>query len=296
MSDVKWIKITTEIFDDEKILLIESLPEADSIIVLWFKLLCLAGKNNNSGVFIMNDKIAYTDEMLATVFRRPVNTVRMALNAFERYGMIEIIDGVITIPNWGKHQNFDKIEQKTNYMREYMREYREKQKALIGCKANSKANSKANVSEAEEEIDIDIDIDNKSSKDDMSLSDERNTDDDPVVDEKASMNHKSDIDAVVKAWNDTPFRPIVRMKPDTKRYKMLVARIKEYGLDSVLKAISNAGESEFLRSEKAVSWFDFEWMVRPNNFEKVLEGRYNTGTNQSVSIKKDDPYADYQDV
>ena len=38
-SDVKWIKITTDIFDDEKILLIESLPEADSIIVIWFKLL-----------------------------------------------------------------------------------------------------------------------------------------------------------------------------------------------------------------------------------------------------------------
>ena len=49
MADVKWIKIATDIFDDEKILLIESLPEADSIIVIWFKLLCLAGKQNNSG-------------------------------------------------------------------------------------------------------------------------------------------------------------------------------------------------------------------------------------------------------
>lgn len=33
MSNVKWIKITVNIFDDEKILLIESLPDADSIIV-----------------------------------------------------------------------------------------------------------------------------------------------------------------------------------------------------------------------------------------------------------------------
>ena len=63
MADVKWIKIVTDIFDDEKILLIESLPEADSIIVIWFKLLCLSGKNNNRGVFIMNDIIPYTDEM-----------------------------------------------------------------------------------------------------------------------------------------------------------------------------------------------------------------------------------------
>ena len=68
MSDVKWIKITTDIFDDEKILLIESLPDAYAIIVCWFKLLCLAGKQNNSGVFMMG-QIAYTEKMLATIFR-----------------------------------------------------------------------------------------------------------------------------------------------------------------------------------------------------------------------------------
>ena len=135
MADVKWIKIVTDIFDDEKMLLIESLPSADSIIVIWFKLLCLAGKNNNNGVFIMSDKIAYTDEMLATIFRRDVNTVRLALKTFEAYGMIEIVDGVITIPNWGKHQTLDKIEKKTAYMKEYMRDYREKQKEKIESKS-----------------------------------------------------------------------------------------------------------------------------------------------------------------
>ena len=102
MADIKWIKITTDIFDDEKILLIESLPEADSIIVIWFKLLCLAGKMNNSGVFLLSDKIAYTDKMLATIFRRKESTVQLALKTFEQFGMIEILDGVITIPNWGE--------------------------------------------------------------------------------------------------------------------------------------------------------------------------------------------------
>ena len=155
MAEVKWIKIVTDIFDDEKILLIESMPDADSIIVIWFKLLCLAGKNNNSGVFTLNDKIPYTDEMFATIFRRPLNTVRMALKVFEQYGMVEIINNVVTIPNWSKHQNFDKLEKKTEYMKNYMREYREKQKQLASgecktnSKTNSKANSKANVSEAD---------------------------------------------------------------------------------------------------------------------------------------------------
>ena len=115
MAQVKWIKICTDIFDDEKILLIESMPDADSIIVIWFKLLCLSGKQNNKGVFMMNDKIAYTEEMLAAIFRRPLNTVRLALKTFESYGMIEIIDNVITIPNWEKHQNLDSLEKKREY-------------------------------------------------------------------------------------------------------------------------------------------------------------------------------------
>lgn len=155
MADVKWIKITTDIFDDEKILLIESLPDAYAIIVVWFKLLCLAGKQNNSGVFMMNNQIAYTDKMLATIFRMKETTVQLALQTFEQFGMVEIIDGVITIPNWGKHQNMDQLESKKAYMRTYMQEYRAKQKQLT-CKANGKAN----VSRADKEEDKEEDKDN----------------------------------------------------------------------------------------------------------------------------------------
>lgn len=150
MAEIKWIKIVTDIFDDEKMLLIETLPEADSIIVIWFKLLCLAGKQNNSGVFTLNGKIPYTDKMLATIFRRKETIVDLALQTFEQFGMIEIINNTITIPNWSKHQNFDKIESKNAYMKQYMKQYREKQKLLAEgkqeCKVNSKSNSKSNVS------------------------------------------------------------------------------------------------------------------------------------------------------
>lgn len=149
LVDIKWIKIVTDIFDDEKILLIETLPEADSIIVIWFKLLCLAGKQNNSGVFVMNNRMPYNKTMFATIFRRKETIVELALKTFEQFGMIEIIGDTVTIPNWGKHQNFDKIEQKNGYMRDYMKGYRVKQKLLVESKANGKTNSKANVSEVE---------------------------------------------------------------------------------------------------------------------------------------------------
>jgi len=70
MNGVQWIKITTDIFDDEKIQLIESMPEGDTLIVIWFKILVLAGKQNNSGILSLGNKVYYTEEMLSTVFRR----------------------------------------------------------------------------------------------------------------------------------------------------------------------------------------------------------------------------------
>lgn len=159
MAEVKWIKIVTDIFDDEKIKLIEDLPDGDSIIVCWFKLLCLAGKQNNSGVLMLNERIAYTDEMLATVFRRPLQTVRLALETFEQFGMIEIINGAITIPNWGKHQNLEGLELVREQTRKRVQKYREQQKLLSDCSVT--CNATVTQSNA---TDIDIDKNKKKNK------------------------------------------------------------------------------------------------------------------------------------
>ena len=130
MSEIKWIKITTDIFDDEKICLIDALPDHDAILVIWFKILALAGKHNRNGLLMMSDKVHYTDEMLATIFRRPLNTIRMALGVFEQFGMVEIIDGIIALPNWEKHQNIDGMEKIKKQTRNRVAKYRKKQKSL----------------------------------------------------------------------------------------------------------------------------------------------------------------------
>jgi predicted phage replisome organizer len=131
LAEVKWIKLQTDIFDDEKILLIESLPDAYAIITVWFKLLCMAGKQNNDGVFMMSNRLAYTEKMLATIFRMNEATVTLALKTFEQFGMIEIVEGVITIPNWGKHQSLDSYEKKKQRDRLYQSERRAAQKEKI---------------------------------------------------------------------------------------------------------------------------------------------------------------------
>lgn len=259
MAEIKWIKIVTDIFDDEKILLIESLPSADSIIVIWFKLLCLAGKNNNDGVFMLNDKIAYTDEMLATIFRRDVNTVRLALSTFEQYGMVEIINNVITIPNWDKHQTLDAYEKKKERDRVYQQKRREKQKLLVQGKESSDnqttPSSDVAVSDKEEDKERDIDIE----EDIYSIS-------------KDILVPKNLV-PIVEKWNSLNLSKINSIKGN--RLKLLNARIKEYGKDEVLNAIEMISKSSFLKGQNNRNWtITFDWLVKPNNFPKVLEGNY----------------------
>ena len=110
MADIKWIKITTNMFDDEKIKLIEAMPDADSILVIWIKMLTLAGRCNDNGSVTLSEDMPYSDEMLSTVFHRPLNTIRLALSIFEKYKMITISQKEIEILNWSKHQNIEGME------------------------------------------------------------------------------------------------------------------------------------------------------------------------------------------
>ena len=156
MAEVKWIKITTDIFSDEKILLIEQMPEADTMLVIWFKLLCLAGRDNNNGIFLLNNRVPYTEEMLATIFRRPINTVRLSLATFEAFGMIEIDDDIIMLPNWEKHQNAESLEKIREQTRKRVAKHREKQKLLAGSVSVTLRNATEEDKEEEKEIDKNI--------------------------------------------------------------------------------------------------------------------------------------------
>ena len=154
MAEIKWIKITTDIFDDEKIRLIDSLPEHDAILVIWFKILTLAGRQGGNGLLMMNNRVHYTEEMLATLFNRPLNTIRLALQTFEQFGMIEITDGVISLPNWEKHQNVSGMEKIKEQTRQRVARHRENQKKLASGNVTSNVTvTQSNATEEEREED-----------------------------------------------------------------------------------------------------------------------------------------------
>ncbi|MBT2722282.1 phage replisome organizer N-terminal domain-containing protein [Bacillus sp. ISL-46] len=162
MAEVKWIKLSVNMFEDEKIRLIEALPEADTILVIWVKLLAQAGKTNATGYIYLNENIPYTDEMLATIFNRPIPTVRLALKAFEQFGMIEISDDhFISITNWEKHQNIDGLEKIREQERIRKQRQREKKKNLESRDSHGTVtigHATEEEREVEEDKDRDIDI------------------------------------------------------------------------------------------------------------------------------------------
>lgn len=287
MADVKWIKITTDIFDDEKIILIESLPDAYAIITVWFKLLCLAGKQNNSGVFLLG-RMPYTDKMLATIFRMKEATVTMALQTFESFGMIQIIDGVITIPNWGKHQNLDQLESKKEYMRGYMREYRAKQKALTSGKTPSKTNGKTKVSQADKEgdkdIDTDIELENKK---------ERVPDAPTPAPPQAASSPSIDYEQFKNLYNGICTNlPQVKMLSE-KRKKAIRDFQKQLTVDDFKAVCKKANKSDFMTGKNDRGWkADFDFLLRVDKAINILEGKYDNEESgkESGSFDTDDFY------
>ena len=129
-NEVKWIKITTDIFDDEKFDAIETLSDKHMIQLAWIKLLCLAGKCNENGFLMLTREIPYTDEMIAKRFGMSIGDTQRALNLFQDLKMIEVVDNVYMVSNWLYYQNQRGLEDMKKQHAEAQKRYRDKQKAL----------------------------------------------------------------------------------------------------------------------------------------------------------------------
>lgn len=175
MADVKWIKIVTNIFDDEKIRYIETLPNGEGLIVVWFKILCLAGKSNSSGLLMMTDRIAYTDQMLASIFNKDIKTIQFSLKVFEELEMLEIIDDKIYLLNWEKHQNIQGLEKIREDTRKRVAKHREQQKQLecnAGCNVTVTQDVTKDVTRSNE---LEREIDKEKNKDIVEIIEYLNT-------------------------------------------------------------------------------------------------------------------------
>lgn len=134
-KQVKWIKLCVDLFDNGKIKQIRSMPDGDAVVLIWIQILCLVGRKNRNGMILLTDEIPYTEEMLATEFNEPVKTIIMALKTFEQFGMLEIIDDIYHVSNWGKYQSIDGLEKFNDDNRKRQQAYRDRQKLAAAAQS-----------------------------------------------------------------------------------------------------------------------------------------------------------------
>lgn len=160
--------------------MIDALPEGETLINMWFRLLVLAGNVNDNGFIYVSKEIPYTPETLAAYWNKPLATVKMALGTFEKLGMIEIVDNFLHLSNWERYQNTEALERIREKGRQRTARFREKQKLLAEpIDGNVTVTSQVTLRNGTD-IDIDKDIDKEIEKD---ISKERHHFTPPTLDQ-----------------------------------------------------------------------------------------------------------------
>lgn len=152
MADVKWIKLSTALPDNRKIKQIRRLPNGDTIALMWVFLMCLAGETNDDGMVYFTPEIPFTEEMLADQFDIDINTIRLGLSTFQRFGMIEVVDNIICLSHWEKWQAVDGLAVIREQTRKRVARHREKQKLAAGNVTCNVTVTPSNATDKDKEI------------------------------------------------------------------------------------------------------------------------------------------------
>lgn len=242
MADVKWIKITTDMFDNRKIKHLRRLPDGNNIVLIWVMLLTMAGRCNSGGMIFLTENIPYTPKMLADELDFEENTVRLALEALEQLGMVVTDNGFFSIAGWEEHQNIEGMERIREQTRKRVAKHREKQKLLQGSVTVTQGNATDIEEEKEEEIERD----------------------------------KIDYKGIVATFNSVCVSfPSVRALSDARK-KAIKARLNNYSVEDFKTLFEKAEASSFLKGKNSSNWSaTFDWLIKDSNMAKVLDGNYD---------------------
>ncbi len=185
---------------------------------------------------------------------------------------------IVTVVSYDKYQSFDKVND--NEIAESSQSLSNRYRII---EYNITSSSLNNSNELYKDSDVRPSFDEE-----PSISINQETDSVAKPTEKPKTRFNDEIQQVVDAWNslaDVGVKPITKMAADTKRMQSLVARIRQYGIDDVIKAIDRIRRSKFLIGENHRGWqISFDWFVKPNNFPKVMEGNYDDQTERDDDI------------
>ena len=155
MAEVKWVKLTVDMFDNRKIKHLRRLPDGNNIVLIWVMLLTMAGRCNSGGMIFLTENIPYTPKMLADELDFEENTVILALQALENLNMIITDNGFFVIAGWEEYQNIEGMDKLREQNRIRQAKYKEKQKLLQGNVTDNVTVTLGNATDIDKDIDKD---------------------------------------------------------------------------------------------------------------------------------------------
>ena len=153
MAGIRWVKLTTDMFDNRKIKHLRKLPEGNNIVLIWVMLLTMAGRCNAGGMIFLTENIPYTPKMLADELGFEENTVMLALQALEQLNMIVTDNGFFAIAGWEEYQNIEGMDKIREQNRVRQAKFKEKQKLLQGNVTDNVTVTQGNAIEEDKEKD-----------------------------------------------------------------------------------------------------------------------------------------------
>lgn len=128
MVQVQWLKVYTDIFDNEKMKKLLRNRDGDTYFRVWIQLLTLAAKSNQHGAILLGENIPMSKEDLAKVMHKTLNKLEKIIQDLYELDMIIIEKETICIKNWDMYQSADELEKLRESNRRRQQKYRDKQK------------------------------------------------------------------------------------------------------------------------------------------------------------------------
>lgn len=253
-----WLKLYDDFFSSLRIKKLRKLAGGDTYLAIYLKMQLLAMKSDGilkwSGL-----EDDFTSELALELDEEPEN-IKVTLAYLLSCGLAETDDSInyffpFAVSNVGSEST----------VAQRVRDYRKKAKEealnetennavtpLLHCNTEKEIEKDTRGKRQEEDIEADVTAPN------------------------GAVCRTGDVRRVVEAWNSLGINPIMKITGSSTRGGMLRARISEYGVDAVVNAIAQINDSSFLKGQNKSGWtVSFDWFVRPNNFLKVMEGRYS---------------------
>ena len=249
-----WLKLKENFFDETYIKALRKMPGGDAMVIVYLKmqLKSLRTEGIMKYQYILPN---HAEEIAISIDEDPF-IVASTIEALKRINIIEIWDNETLYM-----AAMQELIGSESSVAARVRKHREMKEALHCNAIETKCNT---------EIERDKEIEKESEQEVIIVT----------PDGDCGQKPRIDYDLIINTWNSLGLTQVTKITPSSSRCKAVKARLREYGIDNILKAISLVKESDFLMGYKTDFVITFDWLFKPKNFPKVLEGNYTTRETQ----------------